>query len=530
MLKLIPFLMTFLFLNSNSQESVDTGIENESCLTELIHSYRLYPSEHTELDDPFYICPEMKESCCSFDSQKMIQLLWIRISQPRLQRVLSHNLGSLEFIFETMKAILLIYEKNKLPKAKKYSAECLQSLDDMEELKEAEFDAILDEMFEKIKVGFNNLYKFKRQFYCDICDLKNQNFFNPITKRVLFSVDFCQSFSNDYVQIAYFLNIELVRYYTTVKNYVQCYSNKNFLFLESLDDFKVPGEDRNIIADCKNDNVCTPFCNRYSFSAFPEIFIGRKDYLDRMVFFLKNHKPDNRGYFITEPEYVKKYKELQLQEHLENLKDADTPYDSDDEDKLNSKIYFEEQNMGGKFREEDTERVEEAMMNIYKNSFQFMKTKFVQTKMNEIKKRVLEDYDDKMVFQNFLTVHDPSINLDEYKLKIDEKGFDPYKSLDMENMYVTNSNLTLFTKEITNLVPDLLYLNETKIMEDMVKTGKLSNSEDMKEAVESFIKGKIFEKDLGSNGYLIENPYIELTGLARMRAWILVSLGLIWFS
>lgn len=526
---LVTFMTLLIVKTTNGQATIATDSSQLSCNQELIHSYRLYPSTDSVLKDPFYICPFLGQSCCSFDSQKMIQMLWIRISQPRLQRILTHNLSSIEFIFTNMKSILDIFNKNKLPLNKKYSAECLQSIDDMDDLIKNNLQELLNETFEKIKVAYNNLYKFKRQFYCDICNLSNHPFFNLINKRVEFSYDFCQKFSADYIPISFFLNFELIKYFTIIKNYVQCYSNKNFLFLESMDDFKISGDDKNTIDDCRDKLVCAPFCQRYSLTDLPDILIGKKEYLDRMVFFLKHHKPDNRGYFMSEPDYVKKYNEMMLQEHLENLRDSGKAVDADEEERLNAKIFFEQQDIKRDYQPEDAKEIEHAQMEIYKNSFEFFRTKFVKTKMIQIRKRVSEEFQDNMIFETFLTTTNAHINLVEYRTRVMQNGLDPYLLLDKEKMYVTNANLTLFTKEISNSVSELLYLNETTILNEMIETGKLmQTNNDVKEAVSVFIKNKIFDKESDSMTYIIENPYIDTSlGVSQLKILVVLLFALL---
>ena len=269
-----------------------------------------------------------------------------------------------------------------------------------------------------------------------------------------------------------------------------------------------------MIDQCRDKLVCAPFCQKYSLTDLPDLLVGSKDNFDRMVFFLKHHKPNPSGYFTSEPDYLKKYNEMLLQEHLENLRDSNKPVDSDDQNRLNANLFFERQNLKRDFTPGKAQEVEKAMMELYKNSFEFFRTRFVQGKMAQIKKRVSEEYDDKMTRQNFLITTDANINLDEYKIRLMEDGLDPYLLLDQEKMYLTNANLTLFTKDIVNTVADLLYLNETKIMDQMVETGKLMQSDkNVKEANSTFIKSKIFEGESESQSYLVENPYLD-TGLS----------------
>ena len=59
------------------EENVEHG-EGDSCQEEIIHSYRLFPYRPDKPKEKNYLCPELKNDCCSFNSQKLIQVLWAR--------------------------------------------------------------------------------------------------------------------------------------------------------------------------------------------------------------------------------------------------------------------------------------------------------------------------------------------------------------------------------------------------------------------------------------------------------------------
>lgn len=69
-----------------------------------------------------------------------------------------------------MKDLLGLFENAFLPLNEKYSAECLTSMDDMTVFVNTNLSEKLDEMYEAIKKKFNLQYKFKKQFYCNICN------------------------------------------------------------------------------------------------------------------------------------------------------------------------------------------------------------------------------------------------------------------------------------------------------------------------------------------------------------------------
>ena len=72
-----------------------------------------------------------------------------------------------------MKNLLKLFKNNFLPLNERYSAECLTSMDEMTNYLKSDFELKLDSIYEDIKQKFNKLYKFKKEFYCDICDQTN---------------------------------------------------------------------------------------------------------------------------------------------------------------------------------------------------------------------------------------------------------------------------------------------------------------------------------------------------------------------
>lgn len=96
-------------------------------------------------------------------------------------------------------------------------------------------------------------------------------------------------------------------------------------------------------------------------------------------------------------------------------------------------------------------------------------------------------------------------------------------------MYVINDDLTLFKRIISNGVGELMYLNETTILEKALETGKKMNEDDeVREAIESFVKQKLFENEGDKKAFMVENPYVSFASL--LNASLLGILALISFS
>lgn len=93
-----------------------------------------------------------------------------------------------------MKSLLGLFERNFLPLSEKYSAECLTSMDDMTVYLKSNLGELLDKKYEEIKIKFNTLYKFKKQFYCHLCNRKNHELINIFDKQIYIDEKFCPVF------------------------------------------------------------------------------------------------------------------------------------------------------------------------------------------------------------------------------------------------------------------------------------------------------------------------------------------------
>lgn len=508
--KVLVALLAYLAVIAKANLAQDE--DEDTCQEEIVHSYRLFPYRPDKPREKNYLCEYINNDCCSFNSQKLIQVLWARISQPRLQRVLTLHLSHVEFIINNIKKIISLFERNELPEHVKYSAECLQTIDDMRGFVNSKKSVDLDDMFNEVKQKFNDLYKFKKQFYCQICNRGFHKFINTENKVIQFSNAFCSDLANQNVKVAYFLNKELIDIFRVVKNYVQCYSNKNYLLLDSTFDFKFKKDELEDINLCLKDQYCQRFCERYSLTDLPEVFIGNRLHLQNMRFFLENHIPDNRGMFITEPQFVRRYYEMLRKQQNEMLEEQGKPPLPEgkkaSEGENDSSMDF--------FREGENPSLEEAAFAVYKTSFDFYKSKFIKKKMSKIRKRISEDYDQDLIYQNFLTTNKAKIDFSKYRSQFEKEGLNPYDLLDKENLYTINANLTLFSKEISNTVGELLYLNETNIIKKAMDAGKIMQTDkNAKDAMVNYIKSKIFENVTATDSYLVENSYID----TRMSAW-----------
>ena len=493
------------------QEMEDLKLKQEhanrpesTCNDELIHSYRLFPRKDISDSQVNHICPfiSSKDDCCQANSQNMIQILWGRISKPRLERELTYHLEAIETIINDMKDIMELFKEGELPGHTEYSAECLDSVNMMHQLREEDFEENLDYMYNYVKVGFERLFKFKKSIYCFICDRRNHEYIKVFDKQLIISNTFCESMSTDFKDLVYFLNFQLIKQFQTIRNFVLCYREKNYLLVKDVYKFKFDKTEMKVINDCMFEKNCADFCGKYSFSLLPEFFIGKREWLDEMRKFLEANKVDDQGLF----------------------EEADV--DTEDETVKENEVEEEMQKM--EFFKPENRTVDQVQWDFWREMFDISKEKMTQKKMASIKRKMKREFSEDMVFQNFINMNKAKINLDVFNIKNDPYGINLYDILDKEELYKTNAQLTFYMKPLNNTVGELLNLDETVILKHMVTVSKYIKDNEQPSDMVKYIESKIFDNDENKVNHLIKDPYIH--GISMLN-WLIGSfLIIIWIN
>lgn len=156
--------------------------------------------------------------------------------------------------------------------------------------------------------------------------------------------------------------------------------------------------------------------------------------------------------------------------------------------------------------------MKEMMWDYFKDSFDQNRKRMIKKKMVKIRSEILKEFEDKSLTEYFLSINQAKVELDKFHLKLDSNGLNLYDYLDEEDLFVVNQQLTLFSKNLTSTVPELMDLNETSILQKIVNITKMI-SDDNKNAkeLEQYMESKIFESKEDSQYFLVQNPYIDVS-------------------
>lgn len=76
-----------------------------------------------------------------------------------------------------------------------------------------------------IKGALNSVLKYRSNFYCMLCDIHQQKFFNIVTQEIMFSEQFCFDMIDKNKVLLKFLNIYLIEYFDVLLNMMNCYDS-----------------------------------------------------------------------------------------------------------------------------------------------------------------------------------------------------------------------------------------------------------------------------------------------------------------
>ena len=146
------------------------------------------------------------ETCCTQKDENEILFKWNEQTKNNLFGYLEGNIYLMKTIANYYEDIIVLGKYIFLsPKSSKICKDAAENLVSSYIFKE--------EITERIKNLSKSLMKIRsirKGFFCSLCSVKNQKFFNSFEKKVIFSYDFCQNLvENNIEEIHYKTNILL---------------------------------------------------------------------------------------------------------------------------------------------------------------------------------------------------------------------------------------------------------------------------------------------------------------------------------
>jgi hypothetical protein len=220
------FLMTLtIFLCTNNVHAKDDKKKKKGpklapkqipCEMVLLTSYLLH-GRHKSKPDPMYLCPTIKNNCCT----KMDQQRIYHIAKEFLPQRLLEYQSKIRMALAKLRDLHIKIHKAK-PVFSGKPARRLFCNAQAQKLFNLPFFKMYNEMLEFLDIVRDELEDYYNTFFCQICDADNHKFFNMKTKQLQMDAEFCKDMIENHQDAIKVFNVQLIEYLKTLQNVVDC--------------------------------------------------------------------------------------------------------------------------------------------------------------------------------------------------------------------------------------------------------------------------------------------------------------------
>jgi len=287
-----------------------TLISDEFCNNDLLYSYGILASGFSE--EKSILCGNAKpDTCCSEKAEIITLRNWNEVNKVKVKQYME----SYVYLF---KAILNFYpffvdrakEVQNFPGA---SDKCKDAAQNM--IIKYKTDSEVFEFVDDLSKIYTHLGFIRKSFYCALCSVSNQEYFNIKMKKITFANTFCHNLVITTIEMFHLRNTDFLDIMNSMNTLKDCDPNnpkeedpyKMSLKLDQTDQINL-NKCFDIYSKDKDPRVfmedCTDYCKSYSMTKATEMFegsFGKLHYLfDKLtavsvLFFFSKLKPNTNS-------------------------------------------------------------------------------------------------------------------------------------------------------------------------------------------------------------------------------------------
>ena len=232
--KRVILFMTFCSMslaNNPVQTSVPTKLNALKCNIDMMRSYLLKGRRTASEEQKMYLCPTIKDNCCTKADQQRAYHIVNDILPPRLDQYEE----SVKLALAKIRRFHFYVIKNPpvfVGNARR-RAFCMRQA---RIIYGFPFDQLYLQILGTLDEVNIEMREYYRKFFCVICDGKNHSYmeFERKNKRVMFDGSFCKNVLENKGNMINMLNVQLVSYLVSLQNLVDC---KHYVKSFNLDFF-----------------------------------------------------------------------------------------------------------------------------------------------------------------------------------------------------------------------------------------------------------------------------------------------------
>ena len=192
------------------------GPKSIQCEYRLLKSYLLH-GRHQSKPDPMYLCPNIKNNCCT----KMDQQRIYHIAKEFLPQRLLEYQSKIRMALAKLRELHIKINRTRpvftgVPKRRLYcNAQASQ-------LYNFPFFKMYNEIMEYLDIVRDELNDYYNTFFCNICDGDNHKWFNLKDKQLQMDSEFCKEMVENHQDALKIFNVDLINYLEALQNVVDC--------------------------------------------------------------------------------------------------------------------------------------------------------------------------------------------------------------------------------------------------------------------------------------------------------------------
>jgi hypothetical protein len=263
------------------------GLSNQEqapiCNKDLLFSYGV--SEPKYLKATPMLCGGLeKETCCSHNDETKLLNTWNTHNRTNIKPYLDGTVLLTKSILNYYEDLIVLAKYIYLnPKSK---SDCKASAEHL--VTNYMYKDEITNFVAKLEKLMNNISILRKGFYCVMCSVKNQKYFDVDAKKIIFSNNFCRNLVESSIEETYYKVNQFLPTLSHINTILNCKDGSKIV--EKVD-IEVSEEKLGDVNICYNSykefkdpllylEKCFDFCKNYSLTSASEIFEGKLEKLD----------------------------------------------------------------------------------------------------------------------------------------------------------------------------------------------------------------------------------------------------------
>jgi len=293
---LLILLVSIVRTNNEKDEKKDLA----RCKKEIVESYNLNGYMSPRILN-FYLCPAMKQSCCSLYDQFMMFSTWRENIKVKLEDYYRGIEQKFKRIRDLLKFIFKMNFKDLIEKLHMEQKEKDKVLQSYMLLKDKNLYKLTDQVLQLFEANKEFMMQLRSTFYCNICDFTNHRYIDVERKVLYINEGTCGEIAMNTINFSYFLNNELAKYLMDLTKLLLKFSLSASDTAVSIKNYNKVRQQVNKCANLFKSGgtdfkKCQRYCEHYKMNANSPVIEGYQVFFNEIINslekFLKNYQPE----------------------------------------------------------------------------------------------------------------------------------------------------------------------------------------------------------------------------------------------